>query len=305
VARESAAEAGVDAAPDGPITDLNWAQWPMPNAPLQAGDPNPENYTAGVAQLAGTVSDGNTSLMWQVTPMDDAGAPFPAVTQPRALAACESLDFAGFTDWRLPTLIELESIVNYAASPAIDSAFFPSTPDLSAGFWSSSPDVASTNVWDIFFFYGNAGTNSPTLIANYYRCVRGGTPPPYGPQPAPVGRYTVSDGTVYDVKTALTWQETPSPAMDWSAASSYCASWSPDAGDDGGTSWRLPTISELLTLVDFSSTNLIDLSVFPATSGDPFWSSTPVLGTSNRWYLLDGFTYYDGAQTTNYVRCVH
>ena len=45
-------------------TDPTWAQWPMPNSPVdvEAGAPNPESYTDNGD---GTVSDNVTGLMWQ------------------------------------------------------------------------------------------------------------------------------------------------------------------------------------------------------------------------------------------------
>ncbi len=44
----------------------------------------------------------------------------------------------GFTDWRMPTVNELEGIVHFGRTyPAIDSTYFPNTPSLN--FWSGSP----------------------------------------------------------------------------------------------------------------------------------------------------------------------
>jgi len=62
----------------------------------------------------------------------------------------------GFTDWRLPTVEELESIAEHCReAPAINSSIFPNTPW--AGFWSSSngeddPEYA----WFVGFYYGLA-----------------------------------------------------------------------------------------------------------------------------------------------------
>jgi hypothetical protein len=67
-----------------------------------------------------------------------------------ALDYCESLDHAGFDDWRLPNVKELQSIVDYGRSPdtsnsaAIDPAFEISTITSEAGetdypfYWSST-----------------------------------------------------------------------------------------------------------------------------------------------------------------------
>ena len=95
---------------------------------------------------------------------------------------------------------------------------------------------------------------------------------------APAGRYTFSGAagamTVYDTKTKLTWQQTgPATTDALTAAMSYC----PTVGASlGGTGWRLPTVKELLTLVDFSQPTglLIDLNAFPGTMSVGYWSSS-------------------------------
>jgi hypothetical protein len=95
---------------------------------------------------------------------------------------------------------------------------------------------------------------------------------------APAGRYVVSNGTVKDTKTGLTWQQQITSNVCWAAASSYCSAQS------GG--WRLPTARELLTLFDYSASTdpMIDLTAFPNTPdtlAGIFWSSTQVGGDSS------------------------
>jgi hypothetical protein len=112
---------------------------------------------------------------------------------------------------------------------------------------------------------------------------------------APAGRYTIAAGTVYDTKTKLTWQQaTPSTTYSWAGAKTYCAG---VGASLGGTGWRLPTIKELLTLVDHSlSLNpTIDSVAFPDTSSTVYWSSTPVLNSpSGAWGVL----FYSGLGET-------
>ena len=132
---------------------------------------------------------------------------------------------------------------------------------------------------------------------------------------APAGRYVVTsggpdagtgNGTVYDTKTKLTWQQTvPSTAYTWANAKTYCAG---VGASLGGTGWRLPTLKELQTIVDYSQSNpSIDSTAFPSTPAAWFWSSSPLAGSSSfAWlvYFGNGSAYYDGVSATDSVRCV-
>ena len=53
----------------------------------------------------------------------------------------------GFSDWRVPTLMELDSIVDAGRiNPSTDSNYFPNTR--SSWYWSSSPYAyMSTHAW--------------------------------------------------------------------------------------------------------------------------------------------------------------
>jgi len=60
----------------------------------------------------------------------------------------------GATDWRMPTVNDLESLVHYGRSnPAIDTGYFPNT--VSSYVWSGSPYAAySARAWFVNFNYG-------------------------------------------------------------------------------------------------------------------------------------------------------
>jgi hypothetical protein len=90
---------------------------------------------------------------------------------------------------------------------------------------------------------------------------------------APAGRYTISNGSVFDTKTKLTWQQVvPAETLKTAAdAQTYCAGLGATLG---GTGWRLPTLKELYTLIDYSQATAphIDPTAFPNTPTDWFWS---------------------------------
>ncbi|WFB37751.1 DUF1566 domain-containing protein [Kiritimatiellota bacterium B12222] len=70
----------------------------------------------------GTVSDQATGLMWS---QDDSGK---GMNWEEALAYAEAATTAGYTDWRLPNVKELQSIADYSGVfPAMDSSVFKLT----------------------------------------------------------------------------------------------------------------------------------------------------------------------------------
>lgn len=112
----------------------------------------------------GTVTDTKTALMWKQCPEGQSGADCSIgralyYSWEQALAHVETLNasggFAGYTDWRLPNIKELASLVEEQCDdPAINSALFPNTA--SELFWSSSPVVYDKgNTWMVYFGRGS------------------------------------------------------------------------------------------------------------------------------------------------------
>jgi formylglycine-generating enzyme required for sulfatase activity len=103
---------------------------------------------------------------------------------------------------------------------------------------------------------------------------------------APVGQYTISNGTVYDTRTKLTWQQNaPSTEYSWSEAKAYCAG---TGASLPGTGWRVPTIKELQSIVDDTTWGpAIDKTAFPATAAGYYWSSSPRARTSSSVWVIN------------------
>lgn len=90
----------------------------------------------------GTVTDNLTGLMWVKSPDSNGRAWNDAVDY------CNNLDFAGYTDWRLPNVNELESLVNADKSNTatwLNSQGF-SNVQQSRPYWSSSTRASSKGV---------------------------------------------------------------------------------------------------------------------------------------------------------------
>jgi hypothetical protein len=116
--------------------------------------------------------------------------------------------------------------------------------------------------------------------------------------------YTTTADTVTDTVTKLVWQRATGTPNQWGAAIAYC-----DGLTLGGFSdWRLPTVAELLSIVDYGrSTPSINLVAFPGTSPTYFWSSSPYAPGSNlAWAVLFdyGLTIPDPTTNNRPMRCV-
>ena len=100
----------------------------------------------------GTVIDNTSGLEWQRTPF--AGEmPWDA-----AASACKELRLAGHEDWRMPTRVELLTLVDDTRfDPAIDADAFPDTP--TKWFWTSTPAARAPSAvaWIVRFANGSSG----------------------------------------------------------------------------------------------------------------------------------------------------
>ncbi len=264
----------------------------MPNTPV-SGLPNAQSYDTSVP---GTVLDRVTGLMWQQI-VDPANGTFED-----AADKCSRLNLAGHRDWRVPSRVELVSILDVSVTqPSISSAAFPMTP--SDWFWTSSPAADDPgSAWYVYFYFGYPKTD---LRSNLFktRCVRTAVPPAVAPTREP--HYEVHPTSVRDLGTGLTWQRMVDPGtFDFVGAQHYCARLKLEGHDD----WRVPSMPELVTLVDERASNpTIDSTAFPGTPGEPFWTSSRFGNASKEaWYVYfnKGSALYGLFKAVSRVRCV-
>lgn len=123
--------------------------------------------------------DANTGLMWAADG-DEQGCNYGlADNWNSAVPDCASLSFAGYTDWRLPNVKELQSIIDYETSigtPCINTTSFPHTKQTL--YWSSTTYYAALGVnWAWCASFANGGVVAllkSTQNDACFRAVRGG-----------------------------------------------------------------------------------------------------------------------------------
>jgi len=226
------------------------------------------------------VRDNVTGMIWEVK--TDGGSIYDKDNQytygnstEDFLNVLNAENFGGFSDWRLPTLKELRSLVNYGRdNPTISTDYFSNA--VSSDYWSSTTDLKSGGLWRVNFHDGS-GSNGTSSC--YVRAVRGG-------QSGSVDHFIINgNGTVTDTDTGLMWQQdTATNTMDWRSALSYC-----EALDLGGyNDWRLPNIKELSSIADLNRYDpAIETDYFPDTVLANYWSSTTYASRTNRTWLLN------------------
>ena len=89
-----------------------------------------------------------------------------------ALTRAESSTFANYSDWRLPNIKELASILERSCfGPTMNNEIFPYQE---GSLWSSSPSTnSSAEAWCVFIYYGDIVLSSRTDFYSI-RLVRGG-----------------------------------------------------------------------------------------------------------------------------------
>jgi ribonuclease BN (tRNA processing enzyme) len=252
----------------------------------------------------GTIKDNVTGLMWQQGLTEK-------LTYEEALQQVKTFNLADHSDWRIPTIKELYSLIQFtgtvqgekAITPFIDTHYF-SQPigdvnqgerEIDAQVWTSTEYVGKTMKNDDTIFgvnfvdgriKGYPKYNPRTHEANkmYFRLVRGNST--YGKNDF----IDNNDGTITDAATGLIWQTADSQqGLNWQEALQYAENLNLAGHDD----WRLPNAKELQSIVDYTRS--------PETSGsaaiDPIFQISSLTNEGNEKdypYFWSSTTHLDG-----------
>ena len=226
----------------------------------------------------------------------------PEKTWEEAHDYCDSLNYGGHDDWRLPSYLEYTSVLDFGrVNPAVNPNhfFFEETFE----FWTThslllSPDEAG---WKLNINYGHI-VSVPKSDTAGALCVRGGNSNAVSPD-----RYHIfgKNGEEWceDRVTGLQWQLIPTPNLAWSEALRHCE----ESPSQNGVEWRLPNINELTSILDHS--RISPATDFPNSEEyeGSFWSSTTVVESEELGYVIDftqGYIWSLDKNKTNLVRCV-
>lgn len=242
----------------------------------------------------GTITDLQTGLMWQQDPGEKLG-------YTAAVTKLGSFKLGNHTDWRLPTIKELYSLINFngqdisgvtgtdasSYTPFIDTAYFTfsygagtteerliDSQYLSATFYVSTTMNGDETIFGVNFADGrikgyprSMGGEEKTF---YVIFVRGNTN--YGKNSFTDN----SDGTISDSATGLMWMQQDSGyfkagadndgKLSWEEA----LQWAETNSYAGYSDWRLPNAKELQSIIDYTRS--------PDTTGsaaiDPLFQAT-------------------------------
>lgn len=235
----------------------------------------------------GTVNDLNTGLVW-------VKARGPKLIWDAAVAGAATCRVGGHEDWRVPTIKELYSLINFTGGsqrtaarsrPYLDTRYFEfaygnearGERHIDCQDWSATEYVHTTmngnpTVFGVNFADGRIKGYPKTMrrregrVVNrlYVRYVRGN--PGYGKNDF----HDNEDGTVADRATGLVWAKADSGSgIDWQAALAWVQAKNRE-NYLGHNDWRLPNAKELQSLVDYTRAPAVTKS--PAI--DPIFQTT-------------------------------
>lgn len=132
-----------------------------------------------IASYSGTAKDTTAALMWSRYAVGQLWKNGTAIGETKSMTWSEAMKIAeifnkeavgGFTNWRLPTLQELERIIEKDKIPSINQAVFVKTPQI--GFWSSSLYDSNNNYAYVINFRNGSSSYEHIDKSHAVRLVR-------------------------------------------------------------------------------------------------------------------------------------
>jgi hypothetical protein len=220
----------------------------------------------------GTVTDLVTGLMWQQDPGDKMG-------MTAAMSGATTFNLAGYSDWRLPTIKELYSLIDFdgtdpsglidndtsGLTPFIDSVF-----EFAYGDPASGERVIDSQYASSTFYVGTTMNGDETVFGVNFADGRikgyprndpfsGGEKDFFVQYVRAGDSYGVNDfvdngdDTITDNATDLMWMQQDSghlgdDGMTWEGA----LAWAENLTYAGSDDWRLPNAKELQSIIDYT-----------------------------------------------------
>lgn len=256
----------------------------------------------------GTISDLNTGLMW----VQSRGA---KITWDSAFIMARQCNVGGYNDWRVPTIKELYSLMNFNGKSAttaaaciayLDTSYF----EMAYGNTAIGERVIDAQDWSATQYQGLTMAGDTTIFGVNFIDGRIKGYPKYQPPSHSVGQkmqiryvrgntaYGInnftdnSNGTVTDNATGLMWAKSDDgTGMNWQSALAY-AQTKNTQNYLGHNDWRLPNAKELQSILDY--TRSLDVTNSPAIN--PVFNCTAITdegGNTNYPFYWASTTHLD------------
>jgi Protein of unknown function (DUF1566) len=297
---------------------------PQPGEAFYGQDAQHTNNMPGFRNNGdGTVTDTVTGLIWQKSPDTDGDGNIDAadkLSYDEAVSRASTLSLGGYSDWRLPTIKELYSLIDFSGTdpsgyegtntsgmiPFINTDYFDfAYGDTSAGeriidaqyasstlYASNTANDGGRTLFGVNFADGRIKGYGLSLFGRdktfFTIYVRGNTS--YGQN-----NFTNNgDGSITDKAAGLMWSQDDSiTGLNWQEA----LAWAQQKNAEkylAYSDWRLPTTKELQSIVEYSRS--------PDTTGsaaiDPLFKVTVIINEAGQ---TDYPTYWSSTTHANWT----
>ena len=251
----------------------------------------------------GTITDLVTGLIWTKTlDLNEDGEinSLDQMTVGDALASAANVNVGGYTDWRIPTLKEAYSLINFEGVDVGISSKLPASPkpfintdffDFGYGDTSVGDRFIDAHIVTTTFYTGKVYKFLQTMFGVNFADGRiKGYPPAIGMNGLSAPKFYIyyvrgaknygvnnfidnKNGTITDKATSLMWSQADSlKGMDWTTA----LKWVQKKNKEnylGHSDWKLPDVKELQSIVDYTRSP----SASNSAAIDPIFSSTSIV----------------------------